>query len=237
MNVTGNGSTEERVPPPSAVEPSGPGADDPRVIAALEEYQAALQAGQAPSREALLARHPEFAAVLAECLEGLDWMHGAAPGRLSAPAIASVPALAGIQPGTSLGDFQIIREIGRGGMGVVYEAEQLSLRRRVALKVLPFASMLDAGQLQRFKNEAHAAAHLHHTNIVPVFATGCADGVHYYAMQLIEGRTLAALIAELRQRIGRDPALDGGTPAPRSAPSGSADPQLTGPYPLDGART
>jgi tetratricopeptide (TPR) repeat protein len=83
-------------------------------------------------------------------------------------------------------------------MGIVYEAMQISLGRRVALKVLPFASTLDARQLQRFKNEAQAAAGLHHTNIVPVFATGCERGVHYYAMQFIDGQTVAALIAGLR---------------------------------------
>ena len=97
-----------------------------------------------------------------------------------------------------IGDFQILHEIGRGGMGVVYEAIQLSLGRRIALKVLPFASALDAKHLQRFKNEAHAAAQLHHTNIVPVYAVGCERGVHFYAMQLINGRSLASLIQELR---------------------------------------
>src|SRR5262249_40962165 len=122
-----------------------------------------------------------------------------------------------------LGDFRLLREIGRGGMGVVYEAEQLSLRRRVALKVLPFASTLDAKQLQRFKNEAQAAAHLHHQSIVPVHATGCERGVHYYAMQYIEGRTLASLIDELRQLAG--PAA--GRPvasAPASSPETTAYP-------------
>jgi serine/threonine protein kinase len=96
-----------------------------------------------------------------------------------------------------LGDFRIIREIGRGGMGVVYEAEQISLGRGIALKVLPFASTLDPRQLQRFRNEAHAAAQLHHTNIVPVFATGCERSVHFYAMQFIEGHTLAHVVNEL----------------------------------------
>jgi hypothetical protein len=98
-----------------------------------------------------------------------------------------------------LGDFRIIREIGRGGMGIVYEAQQVSLGRRVALKVLPFAAVLDSKQLQRFKNEAQAAAQLHHTNIVPVHAVGCERGVHYYAMQFIDGRNLADVIRELRQ--------------------------------------
>ena len=67
------------------------------------------------------------------------------------------------------------------------QAVQLSLGRRVALKVLPFAATLDVKQLQRFKNEAQSAAHLHHQNIVPVYAVGCERGVHYYAMQFIEG--------------------------------------------------
>ena len=98
-----------------------------------------------------------------------------------------------------LGDYRIIREIGRGGMGVVYEAQQLSLDRRVALKILPFAGMLDQRQLQRFKNEAQAAAGLHHPHIVPVYFVGCEKAVHFYAMQYIEGQTLARVIDELKE--------------------------------------
>src|SRR5947209_11186645 len=108
----------------------------------------------------------------------------------------SVPALG------ELGDYRILREIGRGGMGVVYEAEQISLGRRVALKVLPFAPALDARQLQRFQNEARASAHLNHVNIVPVYAVGCERGVHYYAMQFIEGQSLSVLVEELRRIEG-----------------------------------
>src|SRR5260370_14191356 len=89
-------------------------------------------------------------------------------------------------------------------MGIVYEAEQISLGRRVALKVLPFAAAFDSKQLQRFKNEAHAAAGLQHTNIVPVYFVGCERGVHFYAMQFVEGQTLAALIKDLRQLAGSD---------------------------------
>ena len=101
-----------------------------------------------------------------------------------------------------LGDFRILRELGRGGMGVVYEAEQLSIGRRVALKVLPFAAMLDKQQLNRFKNEARAAGTLDHPNIVAIHSVGSERGVHYYAMQLIEGQSLAELITDLRAKSG-----------------------------------
>src|SRR5207244_7957772 len=94
-----------------------------------------------------------------------------------------------------LGDFRILREIGRGGMGVVYEAEQISLSRRVALKVLPFAATMDPRQLQRFQNEARAAASLEHPHIVPVYGVGCERGVYFYAMKFINGQSLAGLIA------------------------------------------
>ncbi len=90
-----------------------------------------------------------------------------------------------------LGEFRIVREVGRGGMGVVYEAEQTSLRRKVALKVLRFGMVADDEVLRRFQAEAETVARLHHTNIVPVFAVGTEHGVSYYAMQFIEGRSLA----------------------------------------------
>jgi serine/threonine protein kinase len=197
MNRSENGRGPHPAPPTGGCESSGPGPDDPRVIAALEEYQAAMQAGRAPDRQAFLARHPDIAPALAQCLGGLEWLRGAAP----APGPADG---GGVGPGVAVGDFHIVREIGRGGMGVVYEAEQLSLGRRVALKVLPFAAALDARQLLRFKNEAHAAAQLHHTNIVPVYGVGQERGVHYYAMQLIDGQSLAAVLHQLRQLAGRE---------------------------------
>lgn len=100
--------------------------------------------------------------------------------------------------GRELGDFLLIREIGRGGMGVVYEAEQLSLGRRMALKVLPLAATLSTQQLERFKNEARLSASLKHPHIVDVHSVGVERGVHYYAMQLIEGCSLAQAIAALR---------------------------------------
>ena len=97
-----------------------------------------------------------------------------------------------------LGDYRILREVGRGGMGVVYEAEQVSLGRRVALKVLPFAAAIDPKQRQRFQIEAQAAAQLHHPHIVPIFSVGCDHGIHYYVMQFVDGRSLAAVLHELR---------------------------------------
>ncbi|TWU08945.1 Serine/threonine-protein kinase pkn5 [Symmachiella macrocystis] len=103
-----------------------------------------------------------------------------------------------------LGDFELFREIGRGGMGVVYEAHQISLNRHVALKVLPFTAVLDQRQLERFKTEAQAAAGLHHGNIVPVFHVGQDRAVHYYAMQYIEGQDVSDLIKQLRQISQQD---------------------------------
>ncbi len=98
-----------------------------------------------------------------------------------------------------LGDYRLIREIARGGMGVVYEAEQISLNRRVALKILPFAAVLDQRQLKRFKTEAKAAASLDHPHIVNVYNVGNERGVHYYAMQYVEGHDVAELICQLRE--------------------------------------
>ena len=104
-----------------------------------------------------------------------------------------------------LGDYRILREIGRGGMGVVYEAEQESLGRRVALKVLPKAHLASAECLARFRREAQAAARLLHTNIVPVFGVGYQDGIHYYVMQYIAGRGLDSVLAQLSQENGERP--------------------------------
>jgi serine/threonine protein kinase len=108
-----------------------------------------------------------------------------------------------------LGDYRILREIGRGGMGVVYEAEQESLCRHVALKVLPGHALLDPRQVARFHREARAAARLHHTNIVPVFGVGQQDGLHYYVMQFIPGQSLDAVLDELRRLRRSRPAAAG----------------------------
>jgi serine/threonine protein kinase len=208
----------------SAPDSARPGLDDPRVIAALDEYLAALEAGNRLNREAFLSCHADVADALAECLEGMEALHEASS---SGSAPQPLGTAVDWQPGTPLGDYRILREVGRGGMGVVYEAEQLSLDRRIALKVLPFALTLDPRQLQRFKNEARAAAQLHHQNIVPVHAVGCERGVHFYAMQYIEGQSLADLIAGLRQlpRPGKASAtFTGGRVRPGTLPGASTGP-------------
>ncbi len=109
-------------------------------------------------------------------------------------------------PLDQLGDYRILREIGRGGMGVVYEAEQVSLGRRVALKSLPSQWLRDFKQKQRFEREARSAAKLHHTNIVPVFGVGEHEETPYYVMQFIQGLGLDEVLAELRQRPAGKPA-------------------------------
>jgi serine/threonine protein kinase/tetratricopeptide (TPR) repeat protein len=167
---------------------------DSHLVQVLDGYLAALQSGTAPDKEELLAQYPELAEDLEACLASLDFIRQAAVK----PAVGEPGLEDADSPNRVLGDYRIVREVGRGGMGIVYEAEQVSLARRVALKVLPFAATLDPKQLQRFKNEAQAAAQLHHTNIVPVYGVGCERGVHYYAMQFIEGETLAEVIHQLR---------------------------------------
>jgi serine/threonine protein kinase len=187
-----------------------------RLNAVLLEYVEAVERGEAPDRYELLAANAEFAAELLEFFKGRDQLD-----TLAAPLREAVRSAAP-ELGT-LGDYRLLREVGRGGMGVVYEAEQLSLQRRVALKVLPFAAAMDPRQLQRFRNEAHAAANLHHPNIVPVYAVGNERGVHYYAMQFIEGQSLAALLDEMRRTSGLD-----GLPDPAGMARRAAEP--TAPY-------
>ena len=160
----------------------------------LDRYMAELQGGKGPDKVALLAGHPDLATQLEACLAGIEFIHRATDPATHEPAI--------------LGEFRIIRELGRGGMGVVYEAEQTSLRRHVALKVLRFGVVADEEAMKRFQREAETVARLHHTNIVPIFAVGCERGVHFYAMQLIAGRSLADVQAESRRAQTPLPADD-----------------------------
>ncbi len=159
------------------------------LVQVLDEYLAALQTDQAPQRAEVLARHPELAAQLDSCLAAIEFIYQA-----GLPAAGEAPA--------RLGDFLILGELGRGGMGVVYEAEQLSLKPKVALKVLRFGGTADPSAMDRFRREAETVARLHHTNIVPVFAVGCEQDVHYYATQLIDGEGLDRAAARLKPNYG-----------------------------------
>ncbi|TWT79363.1 Serine/threonine-protein kinase PrkC [Planctomycetes bacterium CA13] len=179
-------------------QPLTEGSDDGRLVSAVKQYMKSLDDGSAPPLEEYLRQHADIAKELRPALEGLALVH-----RAGTPKPSSMVAPDAEFTAKPIGDFQIVGELGRGGMGVVYEAVQLSLGRHVALKVLPFASGLDEVRLQRFRNEAHAAAALHHTNIVPVYAVGSDRGVHYYAMQMIEGHTLAELIHNMREVNGK----------------------------------
>jgi serine/threonine protein kinase/tetratricopeptide (TPR) repeat protein len=191
-----------------------------RLTAILDRYLSALESGAPPDREELLKTHPDLAGPLQAYLYSLDQLHDAAAG-FGQAAIAGGTSVESASPANEkrLGDFRILREVGRGGMGVVYEAQQISLGRRVALKVLPFAAVLDSKQVARFKNEAQAAAQLHHPNIVAVYAVGVERGVHYYAMQFIDGQPLDRAIAEMRRAAGilPDPAANGSSSSDSSS--------------------
>jgi tetratricopeptide (TPR) repeat protein len=163
----------------------------------LGEWQEARERGEPVHPDEVIARHPEHADQLR--------------ARFAAMPLVDLALAAGarLPEGTpqEIGDFRILREIDRGGMGVVYEAQQVSMRRRVALKVLSSAITASPHAVKRFQREARAAGRLHHTNIVPVHAMGRHAGYWYYAMELVEGRPLSGVIADLRARRPGEEAL------------------------------
>jgi WD40 repeat protein/serine/threonine protein kinase/tetratricopeptide (TPR) repeat protein len=189
------------------------------VEALAEDFLERFRRGERPALSEYTTRYPALAAEIRELFPALVMLEGVRPGSVtesrSEPLITSA---AGTRL-ERLGDYRILREVGRGGMGIVYEAEQESLGRHVALKVLPTHSLLDVRHLQRFRREARAAARLHHTNIVPVFGVGEADGLHYYVMQFIPGQGLDQVLMELqrlRSRSGVPEAIArAGTPPAR----------------------
>ena len=164
----------------------------------VDEYNAAVERGEQVDIGAIADKHPEFASEVKTALEIVQSLDSLDDNDLIGDRAHHEDRRL-----KTIGDFQLQREIGRGGMGVVYEAEQISMGRTVALKVLPFAAVMDEKAITRFKNEARAAGTLHHDNIVPVHAVGNDRGVYYYAMALIEGSTLAEVIEDLKQRVLR----------------------------------
>ncbi len=162
-----------------------------------KQFEADSLGGRVPDLAEWVARQAQIAKSLGQTLKGAErQIHPAGSTELQ-----------------RLGDFQIIRQIGRGGMGAVFEAEQLSLHRRVALKVLWFAASSDQEAINRFAREATTIANLHHTNIVPIFAVGNQDGVNYYAMQLIDGNSLDKLSSLAPFVVDADRVVDWGLQA------------------------
>ena len=173
-----------------------------------EEFLERYRRGERPALSEFIVRAPDHADDIRELFPALVVMEQAVPvvARTAGPG-------ASVAPFERLGEYRIIREVGRGGMGVVYEAEQEALSRQVALKVLPREGARDGHCLLRFRREARAAARLHHTNIVPVFDIGEHDGVHYYAMQLIHGQALDDVITEVRRLRGNQASPADAAPA------------------------
>lgn len=171
---------------------------DAEIADLLDRYLSDRQQGIAVDRARWLGEHPEHAERLAECLDAAELFGAAESGGFDLPADPVLPE--------SIGDFQILRELGRGGMGVVYEAREKSLDRIVALKVMRFG-IVDPKALDRFRREAETAGALHHTNIVPVYATGREGDTSWYAMQRIEGESLAERLSRCR-RDDRLPEID-----------------------------
>jgi serine/threonine protein kinase len=169
-----------------------------------EEWRERWRHGEQFSKEEYLGRFPKLASQIDELFDAVALMEQLKPvvndltgAATLAPTPSALPAHGDVLE--RLGDFRILREIGRGGMGVVFEAEQESLGRRVALKVLPLGVAQQTSYLERFRREARAVARLHHTNIVPVYGVGEERGICYYAMQLIQGQALDVVLREIKR--------------------------------------
>jgi len=159
-----------------------------RVSLVLDQYLEDLQNGRACGRDELLENHPDIQNELLEYLDGIEMIAGLGVGSELVPQ--------------QLGDFEIVKPIGRGAMGVVYLANQVSLKRQIALKVLRY-SVSGQQATKRFEREAELVATLRHENIVPVYATGVQDNSNFLAMQLIDGPSLAQWSAD--EEVVRDP--------------------------------
>jgi WD40 repeat protein/serine/threonine protein kinase len=194
-----------------------------------EEFVARYRRGERPALSEYTDRHPELASQIRELFPALVAMEamGSVDGQATGPDIHRSTDESPLP--RQLGDYRILREVGRGGMGIVYEAVQESLGRHVALKVLPGYGLASPTHLERFRREAQAAARLHHTNIVPVFGVGEHQSVHYYAMQFIQGQGLDLVLQELQRLRGQPVILPTGGTQPNGPVSSSvAQGLLTG---------
>ena len=175
--------------------------DDDRLGEAIETYLALAEQDQAPDLEEFIARYGDLKDDLRAAMEGLELVHGLV-GRGVSPSSASSRGSGSdrwLESGHRIAGYRVVGELGRGGMGTVYEAVHVGLDRPVALKVLGTHAAPDSSARRRFLNEARTAAGLHHTHIVPVFDVGQVGGLCYYAMQRIEGSGLDQVIRHLRR--------------------------------------
>ena len=170
------------------------------VEALASEFVERQRRGEQPSISEYAAKHPALAQEIRDLFPTIIAME-----QLKVQKERGVSGRASLGPARleRLGDYRIVREIGRGGMGIVYEAVQESLGRHVAIKVLPKSALLDPKALKRFRREARIAAGLHHSNIAAVFGVGEQDHYHYFVMQYIRGVTLDRIIARMSE-AGRE---------------------------------
>jgi serine/threonine protein kinase/WD40 repeat protein len=212
---------------------ASPSSGRDRVEKLAQEFAERCRRGERPSLTEYTARHPELADQIRDLFPALVKMEQ--PASVDSPRTGPyTPGAAGnVVPFERLGDYRILREVGHGGMGVVYEAEQESLGRHVAVKVLAWHGLLNPTQLERFRREAKAAACLHHTNIVPVFGVGEDQGVHYYAMQFIQGQSLDKVLDDVRRLRGSPGNAAGAAETSASqVDEGIAQGLLSGQFPL-----
>jgi len=187
--------------PTNPSNPSDPGAGsnppsrEQRVNEIIAAYLQAAEAGRPPDQDRLLSQHPELAADLREFFADKDRFerlartiaYDSGAGATTGAAAAAPPARPRVR---YFGDYELLDEIARGGMGVVYKARQVSLNRPVAVKMILSGQFASPADVRRFHAEAEHAANLDHPNIVPIYEVGDQDGQHYYSMKLIEGGSL-----------------------------------------------